>query len=515
MFLKKIILALAIASSLNALSQSVINLKDSTYTWYGDTATNVWQKPKRTIYAYNGSYQEIGFVNTDSISGSWTNTNNCTSYSYDSNGNLLNQTFQDWNGSTWVNNYQIINTFDGSNNKLTEITQYWDSSSSVWMNGQKITYTYDNFNNKLSDLKQNWDPSSSTWYDYEYFDWNIYTYDSNHNLITTLTKRWSNMNGAWMNYNKDSASYNLNNECTSLLTQHWNGSWYNYLKKTNFVYSSGDLMNYELHLWNGNAFVPQTKWQNLYTNHKIITSIIKGWDSSSSTWKDAIKKDYTYDINGNQITYTNLQWYNGSWVKFERVHDYYKDPSNLCLANASFSLFEDSVNQGNYFAYNLSSGTGALSYLWDFGDGTISNLQYPFHQYVTPGNYIICLTVTASSGTTTCSDTYCDSSSVQRIAAGFLMSQISVIPQFTGIKQIKSLTNIRVYPNPMETELTIEAGSENIHYDLIDALGRIICSGSTQESGTTIYTEHLAKGFYNLSISNKDRSILKSIKLIK
>lgn len=34
------------------------------------------------------------------------------------------------------------------------------------------------------------------------------------------------------------------------------------------------------------------------------------------------------------------------------------------------------------------------SYWWDFGDGYYSDLQNPYHQYLTPGTYNVCLTIT-------------------------------------------------------------------------------------------------------------------------
>jgi hypothetical protein len=195
-----------------------------------------------------------------------------------------------------------------------------------------------------------------------------------------------------------------------------------------------------------------------------------------------------------------------------------------CQANAQFYVFADSTNTGNYFAYNMSSGSGNVSYMWNFGDGSTSTQQYPFHQYATPGNYVICLTVTATystvlGGTTTCSDTYCDSSSVQRMAAGFLMNQINVIPQSTtGIKQAHILTGLNAYPNPMADELTIEVATTNdtkLTYVLVDALGRLVLKGNLNNSKTTISTSDLENGFYSLSITNEKGSSLKTIKLVK
>ncbi len=191
-----------------------------------------------------------------------------------------------------------------------------------------------------------------------------------------------------------------------------------------------------------------------------------------------------------------------------------------CQANSSFLIFADSTNSGNYFAYNMSTGTGTTSYLWNFGDGSTSTQQYPFHQYVTPGHYIVCLTVTATNGTTTCTDSYCDSSSVQRIASGFLMHQINVIPQITnGVKENTLANGIITYPNPIVDELTIEielsSSIVNYNYTLTDALGKVVMKNNIKDSKTVINTSDLEKGFYFLSISSDDIKIKKTSKLVK
>jgi hypothetical protein len=190
-----------------------------------------------------------------------------------------------------------------------------------------------------------------------------------------------------------------------------------------------------------------------------------------------------------------------------------------CLANAQFNVFADSVNSGNFYVYDLSSGTGTVSYLWNFGDGTSSSQAYPFHQYAVPGSYIICLTITATSDSLTCSDIHCDSSSVHRMAAGFLMSQIQVVPQsVTGIKQTERVIGLRAFPNPMADELIIEGtaiGSNKLSFALIDALGRITLSGNLTTSKESINTSVLKKGFYTLSVFNEKGISVSTIKLVK
>ena len=52
---------------------------------------------------------------------------------------------------------------------------------------------------------------------------------------------------------------------------------------------------------------------------------------------------------------------------------------------------------------NTSTGSGTLTYSWDFGNGNTSNLQNPSQTYNTCGNYVVTLTV--SNGSKTATDT--------------------------------------------------------------------------------------------------------------
>lgn len=190
-----------------------------------------------------------------------------------------------------------------------------------------------------------------------------------------------------------------------------------------------------------------------------------------------------------------------------------------CQVNSQFSIVADTLNPGIYNAYETSSGNGVLSYLWNFGDGTTSTLQYPMHQYAIPGQYVVCLTVSSAIGTNTCTDTYCDSSSVQKMATGFLMSQFNVIPQIiTNLNLNEKSIIVNAYPNPISDELVIEFINkefEKLNYVLIDALGRTILTNNFEKDKTTINTSQLSKGFYNLNVLDADGHKIKSLKIIK
>ena len=60
---------------------------------------------------------------------------------------------------------------------------------------------------------------------------------------------------------------------------------------------------------------------------------------------------------------------------------------------------------GDLVSLSFSSSTTATSQSWNFGDGNSSTLSQPFHQYSSPGNYTITLTVQTASGPCTSSRT--------------------------------------------------------------------------------------------------------------
>jgi PKD repeat protein len=92
-----------------------------------------------------------------------------------------------------------------------------------------------------------------------------------------------------------------------------------------------------------------------------------------------------------------------------------------------FTLFVATGNAQNcqaYFAYSNSAGTsvqfidsswtnsGNLNYYWDFGNGDSSSLSNPAYTFNQNGSYVVCLSITSSTG---CQDTFCDTVQVGSI----------------------------------------------------------------------------------------------------
>ncbi len=95
---------------------------------------------------------------------------------------------------------------------------------------------------------------------------------------------------------------------------------------------------------------------------------------------------------------------------YELIYQVMVEECNCDEFNASFTL-----NGGNPVNFTeTSTGPGSsVSWFWEFGDGTTSNLQNPTHTYPGSGSYQVCLTVIRKVGNQTCCKRICKSVQVQ------------------------------------------------------------------------------------------------------
>lgn len=104
--------------------------------------------------------------------------------------------------------------------------------------------------------------------------------------------------------------------------------------------------------------------------------------------------------------------------------------SPVCQAN----FVSVSVGLNAYFidqsviSFPIGTIQGPVTYSWNFGDGNTSTLQFPNHQYSSPGLYIACLTIS----TLGCTSTFCDSIVIDTTVVGpvgcnayFIFTQLS------------------------------------------------------------------------------------------
>lgn len=78
----------------------------------------------------------------------------------------------------------------------------------------------------------------------------------------------------------------------------------------------------------------------------------------------------------------------------------------LISAQSPTAKYSITTGNGSTISFTNQSTGNNLTYVWDFGNGTTSNLQSPGNiTYPTAGNYLVKLTASNTSGSSTLSTT--------------------------------------------------------------------------------------------------------------
>lgn len=183
--------------------------------------------------------------------------------------------------------------------------------------------------------------------------------------------------------------------------------------------------------------------------------------------------------------------------------------------NCQAGFIVDTVNSfnGQVVLWNTSiqSLLGQSTWLWDFGDGSFSNLQFPSHQYAQAGMYNVCLTLVSTDPATgvVCTSVYCDSLGMD--ANGNLIYKgqstgfnlVVFDPSSVGQEENK-LSSLNVYPNPASTQIRMEGFNGMAEYVLLDTYGRSLQKGKVS-NGEMINLPELSTGIYLLDVVSEGK----------
>lgn len=160
--------------------------------------------------------------------------------------------------------------------------------------------------------------------------------------------------------------------------------------------------------------------------------------------------------------------------------------SNNIVFNLNASFTYNNINGTSVLFTNNSSG--ADSYSWNLGDGTITNTLNPSKVYNQPGNYLVCLFAMRGD----CIDKICS----------------NVMAGAVGLSELNGNINISIYPNPASTRLSIELSGEVPEtVSVYNTLGKLLIS---LVSTTEVDVSHLPDGTYFLHVAGADYSVSKA-----
>jgi PKD repeat protein len=151
------------------------------------------------------------------------------------------------------------------------------------------------------------------------------------------------------------------------------------------------------------------------------------------------------------------------------------------LPSSSFT-FEPEVPVASKEVIFSAVAVGSVSWLWDFGDGTATDVQNPIHVYEELGDYTVTLMTTSAFGCT----------SVSSVDIGII----------TGIEKSPA-DNFELYPNPINSDKLVIRFSalNNVEISIFNLQGSSLnVSKSTEENQITLDVSALAEGAYLLKV---------------
>jgi len=229
----------------------------------------------------------------------------------------------------------------------------------------------------------------------------------------------------------------------------------------------------------------QDEVQHLVIN-KNSNVFISGFSSSS-----------TLMLGADTLLFLNGQIF---FAKLDSV------PSSAC--QASFFVQPDTIPH-NYIVYNQSTGSSGLTYLWHWGDGTVSAGSAPIHNYSTNGTYTICLTVSDSTG---CMAVFCDQPNYfyKNSSNAFVVTLTVINGSPTAVDEsVMGAYDHLVFPNPSSGSVRLESSSKIDRIEVYNVLGEINYISKPISNFSQFNIEN--EGMYFVRITSKGRSEIQKI----
>jgi hypothetical protein len=146
------------------------------------------------------------------------------------------------------------------------------------------------------------------------------------------------------------------------------------------------------------------------------------------------------------------------------------------------------IEDGLFIRAFENTSVNGVSYLWDFGDGSTSTTENPWHQYAENGQYTVSLTIMNE----------CDTIVITKVVS------ITV-----GINEISFNDGIMMYPNPAKEVLNIdltELEHQTVQVQLFNLTGQLQLDHQLTGAGIrTIDITGLTKGIYLVKVTAEDR----------
>ena len=239
-----------------------------------------------------------------------------------------------------------------------------------------------------------------------------------------------------------------------------------------------------------------TVGSNTYTSTGIYTNTftaVNGCDSTLTTnltINSAIVSSQTVTLCAGQSLTVGSNTYTATGI-YTNTFTAISGCDSTVTTNLTVNNVIDITTSLN--GLTISANESSATYQWIDCDNANQPIASETNQNFTAssnGNYAVIVTQNSCSDTSACVN-------------------ISTV----GIKEVNSLTGIKLYPNPTNSSFTISGVELNTTIAIYNAIGKLVKSIQSSDNNTTIELSEYSNGIYFIKIkNNKGESIQKLIK---
>jgi len=325
---------------------------------------------------------------------------------------LHDHTFQKWNGVNWINDSNVVFTYNEYSLISEELNKDWIGSQ--WLEIIKNLYEY-NLSQSLEEVKLQY-LSGGVWTDSIK---SIYAYNSFGQVSTINTYDW--YNNSWINYQLMTSTYN-NNQLAQVVYQLWDGVGWENVERNVYAYTSNSLsisvsfwtfgtwinvLNLVLN-YNQSGYLSETLlqywdpfggWENIThllfsydQNNNIVEGLWQDWDSGSNSWINYSRTTTTYRSDNIPLSDSTELWSNNNWYINSLWTYEYDGNSNLTQMiyqiwngtwiNDSRQIFLYTITDVDYEEINPSAFVLNQNYPNPFNPSTVISYQLPVSGFV-------------------------------------------------------------------------------------------------------------------------------------
>jgi hypothetical protein len=229
---------------------------------------------------------------------------------------------------SWHTTERNLEVLDDAGRVIEDVYQIYENSE--WVNEDRFLFQYDGANQFPSVIIwQEWDVNGNDWFNFER---EILEYNDQGKETDLIIEYWDDDKNEWIPNDRTVTSYTDAGEYLEMLFYYWEFDEWELIDRMQWIYENDRLVQMNEEYWDGEEwwieFRTMFKYDNDGNNILRLTEYYDEWDDE---WFPEIRYHYSYDADGNEIE-SILQWWfevEEDWLSFMRTISEYDNRNNL------------------------------------------------------------------------------------------------------------------------------------------------------------------------------------------